>query len=232
MSTLRQALTPRTVIMLLLLVVIMPLLPMIVSGHWGWWEAWVYAAIALLGFVLSRVVAGRANPGLLAERGRSMDHADTEPFDKVLAPIVGIGAGLIPLAVGIEVVLGRAVAVGVAVELVALAALLAGYVLASWALVANPFFSGVVRLQTERGHHVIAAGPYATVRHPGYAGALLSYLATPFFLSALWALVVVAVVGVALVIRIRLEERTLRAKLPGYAEYAQRVRWRLLPGVW
>jgi protein-S-isoprenylcysteine O-methyltransferase Ste14 len=110
--------------------------------------------------------------------------------------------------------------------------ILAGYAWGSYALIENRFFSGVVRIQTDRGHHVITGGPYAWMRHPGYAAALLTYLATPFFLDSIWTFIPAIFLTVVLVIRTSLEDKTLQAELPGYRDYAGRVRYRLLPGVW
>ena len=104
--------------------------------------------------------------------------------------------------------------------------------LASYALIENRFFSGMVRLQIDRGQKVVSSGPYRWMRHPGYAGALLTYLATPLFLDSLWAFLPVVALLIVLVIRTALEDRTLGAELEGYRDYAQRVRYRLLPGVW
>ena len=109
---------------------------------------------------------------------------------------------------------------------------MAGYVLGAYALTENRFFSGVVRIQTDRDHHVVSSGPYRWIRHPGYAGALLSYLATPLFLDSPWAFLPTVFITIVLVIRTALEDRVLRAELEGYCAYAQRVRYRLLPGVW
>jgi protein-S-isoprenylcysteine O-methyltransferase Ste14 len=89
-----------------------------------------------------------------------------------------------------------------------------------------------VRIQTDRGHTVATGGPYRFVRHPGYAGGLALTLATPFLLGSWPALIpAVALMGI-LVVRTVLEDRTLRRELPGYVEYAGRVRYRLLPGIW
>ena len=96
----------------------------------------------------------------------------------------------------------------------------------------NPFFEKTVRIQSERGHHVIDTGPYRFVRHPGYVGALAWLLSFPFLLTSAWAFVPTALAMISLVIRTALEDITLRKKLPGYAEYATRVRSRLIPGVW
>ena len=113
-----------------------------------------------------------------------------------------------------------------------LAVILAGYSLASYALIENRFFSALVRIQTDRGHRVVSSGPYRWLRHPGYAGALMSFWATPSWLDSWWAFIPAALVTAVLVIRTRLEDETLRNELDGYDDYARRVRYRLLPGVW
>jgi protein-S-isoprenylcysteine O-methyltransferase Ste14 len=232
MSDTRLKLTPGVVVQLALVVVLIPLLPLLISGRWGWVEAWLYFALCAGGFVVSRAIAGRRNPGLLQERGRSLQHADTQAWDRVLAPLVGIGGGVIPLVIGLDVRYGWSGPFSLGARLAGLALMLAGYALASWALAQNRFFSGVVRIQTERGHQVVSTGPYALVRHPGYAGAWLAYVGMPLLLASWWGLVPVALLTVALVVRTRLEDRTLQAELIGYKEYTQRVRWRLLPGLW
>jgi len=233
MQQTRQALTPRVVVLLLLVVVVMPLSPLLITGRWGWWQAWVYAAIAAVGFVLSRLLTVRhQGPGLLTERARFLDQPEAKSWDKVLSPIVGIGAGLVPLVAGLDVRWGWSPPNGLGAQLLGLALLLIGYGVATYALVENRYFSGVVRIQTERGHTVVSSGPYAWVRHPGYAGALVSYAGIPLLLDSRWALLVVLLLGAVLVVRTRLEDSTLQAELPGYREYAQKVRYRLLPGVW
>ena len=100
------------------------------------------------------------------------------------------------------------------------------------AMAENPFFEKTVRIQTERGHHVIDTGPYRAVRHPGYVGALAWLVSFPLLLTSAWALLPTAVTVVLLVIRTALEDRMLQKKLPGYADYAARVRSRLVPGLW
>lgn len=105
----------------------------------------------------------------------------------------------------------------------ALAVILGGYITGTWVLLENRFFSGVV---------VVDTGPYRFVRHPGYAGAILVYFATPILLDSLWTFLTVVVLVAILVLRTSLEDRTLQAELPGYSEYAERTRYRLLPAIW
>jgi protein-S-isoprenylcysteine O-methyltransferase Ste14 len=220
------------VIQLLVFIGVVPLLPLLISQRWDWWEAWAYAAIGILGFGISRWLAARRHPDLLAERARMLQHQDAVAWDKLLAPLVGLGGGLIPLVAGLDAALGWSPGFGLGAKSIALAVMVAGYVLGSYALISNRYFSGMVRLQTDRDHRVVSGGPYGWVRHPGYAGALLTYLATPVLLEAGWAFLPVAGMVVALVVRTALEDRFLQERLEGYAEYTRRVCYRLLPGVW
>jgi len=96
----------------------------------------------------------------------------------------------------------------------------------------QPILRTGVRIQTERGHHVIDTGPYALIRHPGYFAAVLLFIGIALSLGSWWALVPAGFGSVVLVLRTVWEDRTLHAELPGYAAYAQRVRFRLVPGMW
>jgi protein-S-isoprenylcysteine O-methyltransferase Ste14 len=232
MSGKTKSITPRVIIQLLLFIGVVPLLPLLISGNWLWWEAWVYAILCILGFVVSRVLAGRRHPGLLSERARFMRHADALPWDKVLAPLLSLGGGFMPLVAGLDARFSWSPAFILPVKLAALAVILAGYALASNALIENRYFSGVVRIQADRDHHVVSSGPYRWMRQPGYAGALLTYLGTPVFLDAVTAFLPTAILLILLVIRTYLEDTTLQERLAGYGEYTREVPYRLLPGVW
>lgn len=227
-----RILSPRIVVQMLFFIVVIPFLPLLISWRWDWWEAWVYAIISILGFAISRALAARRHPDLLAERARFTQLEDAKAWDKKLAPLVGLGGSLIPLVAGLEARFDWSPTFSWPVKIVALAIILAGYILASYALIENRFFSGMVRIQTDRGHQVVASGPYRWLRHPGYAGALLAYLATPFFLDTVWALLPALFLTIILIVRTGLEDRVLQDELEGYRDYAERVPYRLLPGVW
>ena len=174
----------------------------------------------------------RRHPDLIAERARFMQHENAKPWDKALAPLLGLGGGLVLLVAGLDALFDWSPPFSLPVKILALVIIVAGYVLGSYALIENRFFSGMVRIQTDRGHQVVSSGPYRWIRHPGYAGALLTYLATPLFLDSGWAFLPTVFIMILLVIRTALEDRTLQKELPGYAEYARRVQYRLLPGIW
>ena len=117
-------------------------------------------------------------------------------------------------------------------RVVGLITFLSGIAMFVYAMSVNRFFSSVVRIQAERGHHVIDSGPYAHVRHPGYVGMLLAWATMPLALGSWWAFLPGSVIVGFGFLRVWGEDRFLAAHLPGYREYAARVRYRLLPGVW
>jgi len=228
----QKTFTPRTVLLMLFFIIVIPFLPLLISQRWGWLEAWVYAIVAILGFAVSRALTARRHPDLLAERARFLQHEDAKAWDKLLSPLVGLGGGLIPLVAGLDALYEWSPTFDFETKIISLAILLIGYIISSYALIENRFFSGMVRIQTDRGHHVVSSGPYRWVRHPGYAGALLTYLVTPLFLDSVWAYLPVFFITGILFFRTALEDRTLQDELAGYREYARRVRYRLIPGIW
>jgi protein-S-isoprenylcysteine O-methyltransferase Ste14 len=118
-------------------------------------------------------------------------------------------------------------------EDLSLIATAASYALVLWAMLTNRFFSSVARIQSDRGQHVIASGPYAFVRHPGYLAGFIIILTSGLALGSWLSILVLAIPSVpALVVRAAREDRMLQAELPGYRDYASRVRWRVLPGIW
>lgn len=232
MSDTKRTFTLKVIIQLLIVVVLMPMLPLIISGAWNWWEAWVYAVTATASFILSRALAAKRHPDILAERARSMQMKDAKPWDKVLSPLMAFGSVFILAVAGFDRLFSWTEPFPPLIELAALAILLLGFALGTWALMENRFFSGVVRIQTDRGHHVVTTGPYRFIRHPGYVGALWTYLTMPLFFSSLWAFIPAVLTLVVIVIRTSMEDATLQNELPGYKEYAQKTRYRLLPGIW
>jgi protein-S-isoprenylcysteine O-methyltransferase Ste14 len=232
MNNQHKTISPRIVVQMLFIVVLIPFLPLLLSWHWDWWEAWVYAILTILGFAISRTLMARRHPDLLAERIRFMQHENDKPWDRLLVPLVGLGCGLIPLVAGLDARFGWSPPFNLPTKVLSLIIILAGYVLGSYALLENRFFSYMVRIQTERAHQVVSSGPYRWMRHPGYAGVLLANLTTPVFLDSRWAFLPAVFLMVVLVIRTTLEDRFLRDELAGYGDYARRVRYRLLPGVW
>ena len=227
-----RVITPLVVIQVLFFMVVLPFLPLLISWRWDWWEAWVYALTYILGFVISRLLMMRRHPDLAAERAQTLHQADAEPWDKRIAPLLGVSGVLLVLIAGFDMRFGWSPAFSLPLKIFALLLILAGNVISSYALIENRFFSGSVRLQKDRGQHVVSSGPYRWVRHPGYAGALLYYLAAPFFLDSIWVMIPAVCYIILMIIRTGLEDKFLSEKLEGYSEYAKQVRYRLLPGIW
>jgi len=228
----KLSLRPSLIVELVLLVVVLPFMPLVITGRWSWWGAWAYGLLATGGFIVSRVLAARRHPDLLAERSRYGQHENVKPWDRRLTPLILLGSGLIPLAAGLEMRFAPSPPGGEWLKIAALLTMIAGYALSTYALMENRYFSANVRIQVDREHQVVTSGPYRWVRHPGYVGGLLGYLATPLLLDSRWAWPLVLLLGGVTVLRTSLEDRTLQEELPGYREYAGRVRYRLLPGVW
>ena len=107
-----------------------------------------------------------------------------------------------------------------------------GNLFSRWAMASNRYFSTFVRIQTDRGHVVESGGPYQLVRHPGYAGAILAACTLPLALGSLYALIPAIIGCIGLILRTILEDNQLKNELPGYLEYAGKIRFRLLPGIW
>jgi protein-S-isoprenylcysteine O-methyltransferase Ste14 len=172
----------------------------------------------------------RFNPGLLVERLGPRQGA--KAWDTAILSLLGVlQLGRCILA-GLDQRFGWSPAFPLAVQLASLAVCLLGYALFVWAMASNAFFSQIVRVQTERGHTVARGGPYRWVRHPAYLGALVVELAAAGLLGSWWVLLVGVLNAGLFVLRAALEDRALLHELPGYAEYARQVRWRLLPGIW
>jgi protein-S-isoprenylcysteine O-methyltransferase Ste14 len=173
----------------------------------------------------------RRHPTLLRERS---DHwRDGKPWDKPFLLVIGVlGPSIVQLVSALDKRFAWSPAPAPIVHVAGGAAFVAGIAITAWAIAVNPFFSAVVRIQTDRDHRVIERGPYAIVRHPGYVGMVLCTLATPVLLGTWWGVVPAVLLVAVVTARTALEDRTLRAELPGYEAYASRVRSRLVPGFW
>lgn len=203
------------------------------SGDLGWWQAWVYAVLLVATGLGGRIWALRRHPDLMAERQSTETMQNAKAWDKVLAPLMALSFGY-PLVIvaGLDHRFGWSLALPIWVVVFGFVLIALGYLFATWAFAENRFFSSVVRIQTDRGHTVCDTGPYRVVRHPGYAGNLLPLLGLVLALSSTWTLVPALAALLITLIRTALEDRTLQEELPGYRDYTQRVRYRLIPGVY
>lgn len=200
------------------------------AGRLDWWQGWLQAGLYVVVVAAQALILIPTHPEVIAER--SGYQKGSKGWDVWIA---GLAAALLPMVAwvvaGLDARWGWS-AVDPALTAIGAAVWLLGYALVIWAMANNPFFSATVRIQDERGHRVASGGPYRLVRHPGYVGAIAFQLATPLLLGSWWAMVPSALSAVLYVVRTALEDRTLRAELPGYEAYTRQTRYRLLPGVW
>lgn len=200
------------------------------AGRVDWWPAWALIALIVVWTAATAIVILRINPGLLAERLGPRKGA--KRWDTAIMGVVGVATLVRLVIAGLDRRYGWTSGIPLAAQIAALVVCALGYALTVWATASNPFFSQIVRIQSERGHTVASGGPYRSVRHPAYVGTILFELAVPVLLSSWWALIPGGLNVVLFVLRTALEDRTLQAELCGYTDYACQVRYRLLPGVW
>lgn len=228
-----QTASPRQWIVVVVVYLLIPLALLVCGGDFGWWQAWIYSLLIVAAGIGGRIWAEQRHPGLLAERQNIEKIQSAKAWDKVLAPLMALSIGY-PLVIvaGLDHRYGWSPVFPLWLIVLGFILISLGYAFASWALAENRFFSSVVRIQTDRGHVVCDSGPYRFVRHPGYAGNILPLLGIVLALGSVWTLIPAAVALIITVIRTALEDRTLQEELPGYRDYTQRVRYRLIPGIY
>ena len=189
---------------------------------------WVWALLAIH-FCLLTAGFTLMDPTLGSERLRPGPGARDVHLRRLLGLLLVVHLVVAGLDVGRFHWSGR---VSAPVRLTALVVYACALSFGMWAMVVNRFFSSAIRLQTDRGHHVIDTGPYRFVRHPGYAGLLVTSVCGGVVIGSWWSLAPLAVAGVIIVRRLLMEDRFLHEQLDGYSTYAARVRYKLVPGLW
>jgi protein-S-isoprenylcysteine O-methyltransferase Ste14 len=199
------------------------------AGSLTWRRGWLLLGLYEVCFLVSTSILVLKVPDLIDERRRK--HANVKRWDRPIVWAYQVLYMLTFIVSGLDRRYGWT-HLPLAVSLVALVLIVAFFVLVTWAPLVNAHLETYVRIQTARDHRVVDSGPYAIIRHPAYAGLALFFAALPLSLGSLWGLVPGGAAIALLLIRTTLEDRTLQRELPGYAAYAQRVRFRLVPGVW
>jgi len=217
----------RRLAQIIFVLILMALLMFIPAGSISWPYAWLYLALYLLAVLTGAFFLPLE---VIAERGSKK--VNVENWDKVVSRLLTASVLSIFIVGGLDFRWNWSPELTMGVHLLAIFIYCAGVALEIWAMIENTFFSTAVRIQFDRGHTVCTRGPYRYVRHPGYLGMIIFYLATAIFLGTLWALIPGAITAVLFIVRTWLEDRTLFKKLPGYAEYAAGTRYRLIPGIW
>jgi len=228
-----QKVLPRQWIRSIVVYLSIPLVLFVCGVDFGWWQAWLYSLLIFAAGIGGRIWAERRHPGLLAERQSIENFRTAKAWDKVLSPLMALSIGFpIVIVAGLDHRYGWSPVFPLWLIVIGFILITLGYAFATWALAENRFFYSVVRIQMDRGHVVCDSGPYRIVRHPGYAGNLLALLGIVLAFGSVWTLIPAAVALIITVVRTVLEDQTLQEELPGYPEYARRVRYRLIPGVY
>ena len=220
-------------IRLVVVYLLIPLILLICGGDLGWWQAWFYSLLIVAAGIGGRLWAEHRHPGLMAERQNIESIKNAKAWDKVLAPLMAVSIGYpMVFVAGLDHRYNWSSDFPLWLIVIGFILISLGYAFAAWALAENRFFSSVVRVQTDRGHRVCDSGPYRVVRHPGYSGNVLALFGIVLALSSTWTLIPAAVAVIIAVTRTALEDQTLQEELPGYRDYARRVRYRLIPWIY
>jgi protein-S-isoprenylcysteine O-methyltransferase Ste14 len=203
---------------------------LLAAGRWDWLWGWVCIGLLAAALAAHPLVLVPINPALLADRSHGMRQPGAKRWDVALVMLASVFFVAIMIVGGLDARFGWSGTAPLWVHLVGVGLFIVGWAIFLWAMACNPFFSEAVRIQ--EGHRVAERGPYCAVRHPGYIGACLGIVAQPLQLGSWPAWIPAILVVAAYVVRTALEDRTLQVELPGYGAYAQRTRYRLLPGVW
>jgi len=199
------------------------------TGRWDYWHGWLYFLLWVYFDLCHRAII----PSELIQERNKLVTAGTKKWDYVFYAIYTPLGFIIPLIAALDG--GRYHWTGnfpLWVNALGFVLIFLGYSLMIFSLWKNRFFSVTVRIQKERGHYVTDKGPYAFIRHPGYAGLIISSFGIPIALNSLGALIPAVLYAIVFIIRTYLEDRTLKKELSGYADYAARVKYRLIPRVW
>jgi protein-S-isoprenylcysteine O-methyltransferase Ste14 len=196
------------------------------AGTWNYWQAWMWLATIILLMLITLAYLLKNDPALLERRMRMRER---QPQQQKIILVSGIFLTLSFILPGFDIRYGWS-QMPAWVAIFCNGIVIAGYLMVLWVFKTNTYTSRIV--EVEAGQKVITTGPYAIVRHPMYVGAFLTYAFTPLALGSYWAFIPGLMILPVLVFRIFDEEKLLLRDLEGYREYTQKVKYRMLPGVW
>jgi len=211
------------------LIMVFPILGLIFfwsAGTFNYWQAWAYMALLSLPMILMMFYFIKNDPALLERRMKMREQQEEQGLLIKLFSLFFLATFLLP---GFDRRFGWSNP-PVWLVIVALALVCVGYVSFFFVLRENSYASRVI--EVEEGQKVISSGPYALVRHPMYTGVLLMYGVSPLALGSTWGMLPMILLPILLAARILNEEKVLREELEGYKEYTQKVKYRLIPGIW
>ena len=203
---------------------------LLARGRWDWLWGWVYIGLLSTAMAAHLVILVPINPALLADRSEGLRQEGAKPWDQPLVIAMTVFLISSMLLSSFDSRGGWSGMLPLSVHLLGIVLYILGWGIFLWAMASNPFFSESVRIQP--GHQVAVNGPYQVIRHPGYAGACLQFIATPLILGSWWAMIPAVLAVAGYVLRSACEDRTLKDELNGYMDYTQHVHFRLFPGIW
>lgn len=224
-----MSLSSRAWLSVVLLLVVMGLLLFLTAGSIRYWQGWVYIVVFGGASAIATADLIRRDPALLERRMRGGPTAETRPAQKVIMALVSVGFIALLIVPALDFRFGWS-RVPTAVVLFGDVLVVVGFALIMRVYRENTYTAATV--QVAEGQKVISTGPYALVRHPMYASALLYFIGTPLALGSYWGFVPFAAILPGLIWRLLDEEHMLAHQLPGYTEYQKKVRHHLLPGIW
>lgn len=225
-KTIQAQIWIRPIIVTLVMIVVI----FLSAGRLNYWQGWIFNLLFIF-FLIITIIALRDKPELITERQKPGE--GMKPWDKILF-ILSTPLFLV-LIVLASLDGGRfqwSPQIPLYIYILSGMIYIIGQLIFLWAKYTNSFFSSVVRIQVDRGHTVCQDGPYRFIRHPGYFGTILLTLVSPLLLGSLWALIPCSLTLIPIIIRTHLEDRTLQEELPGYVQYTQKVRYKLIPYLW
>jgi protein-S-isoprenylcysteine O-methyltransferase Ste14 len=200
------------------------------AGTFNWPGAWAFLVLYLAMVTAALIWMKKKAPGLLKER--MSRNKDMKSWDKRFMIVYSFCLIFLLVVPGLDAVRFQWSDVPLTLKVLGFLGFLPGMLLAFWAVKENAYASDVVRIQEDRGHKVCKTGPYRYVRHPMYAGVILILLCYPLSLGSLYTFIPASIIIALFVLRTALEDNTLQVELIGYIDYAQKVRFRLIPGIW
>lgn len=194
-------------------------------------RAWLYILISLSGNIINSVIILRYMRDLYNLRGSGQE--GTKKWDYVFLLVFFLTTIIVvPLVAGLDVGRFQCSYLDFPFMIIGIILYSLSFALILWAMLVNQHFEGTVRIQEEREHEVISTGPYKIVRHPGYVGMIIGSFTPSFIVGSFFSLIPVVIIIIAVIVRTSLEDKLLRTELEGYADYAKKTKYRLLPGIW
>ena len=213
-----------------LIVIFLFVLIFIPAGTLCWPEAWIFLFFYFVVVLAAMIWRKKNTPGLLKERMSTKK--DAKKWDKKIIIAYSFMLIIILAVPGLDAVRYSWSEIPLIAKVLGFVGYIPAAGLMFWAMKENAYLSDVVRIQEDRGHTVCTTGPYKYIRHPMYAGVILSFLCFPLSLGSLYSFIPAALIIGLFVLRTLLGDKILKEELPGYKEYTQKARFRLLPGVW